>query len=373
MNTFDMRRLVLAALLAPWITSSIAGTPNGAAGSIVYTLTNATAGNEIAVFVDQPQAPLAAAGHVSTQGLGSGGGLGSQGALVLSKSRRWLFAVNAGSNDVSVFKVGSDAAMPVFASKVASGGVQPTSIAVHGDLVYVLNAGGSGNIAGFRLDTAGVLTPIAGSVRALSGAATAPAQVGFSRGGETLVVAERATNLLSVYDIGDDGVATAARTVPSAGQTPFGFAFDRRDHLLVSEAFGGAANASALSSYDLDDGALQVVSASVPTLQSAACWVALTPNGRYAYTTNTGSGSVSGYRVARGGQLTPLSADGRTGVTGAGTAPIDASVSRDGGTLYVLTAAAGTVSAFRVNSDGTLAALPSSAGLPTSAAGLAVR
>ena len=370
MTRFKVRRLLLSTLLAPLAAATFAGAARASERSVAYTLTNAAAGNEVAVFVDQAHAPLSAVGRVATQGLGNGGGLGSQGALVLSKNRRWLLAVNAGSNDVSVFRI-NEGAMPVFASRHPSGGQRPTSIAVHDDLVYVLNAGETGNIAGFRLDHSGVLTPIAGAVRSLSGIATAPAQVGFSGDGETLVVSERATNLLSLYDVNDDGIASDPRSVPSAGQTPFGFAFDKRGHLLVSEAFGGTPNASTLSSYDLDDNAVKVISAKVPTNQSAACWVAITPNGRYAYVTNTASGSVSGFRVARNGKLAPLNADGRTGVTGAGSAPIDAEVGRDGEMLYVLTS--GAVSAFRVRGDGSLTTMAGAAGLPPSAVGLAVR
>ena len=150
-----------------------------------------------------------------------------------------------------------------------------------------------------------------------------------------------------------------------------GFAFDRRGHLIVSEAFGGALDASAVSSYDvLEDGALEVISASVPTTESAACWIAVTHNNRFAYTTNTGSGTITGYLVARDGSLAIMNADGITGSTGAGSGPTDLLVSRGSRFLYSLNAGNGTISAFSLKSDGSLAAVQTLAGLPVNSTGL---
>jgi hypothetical protein len=133
---------------------------------------------------------------------------------------------------------------------VDSGGTLPTSVTVHGGLLYVLNARGAGSIVGFTVDD-GDLEPLAGSSRPLSGSATAPAQVSFSPTGHQLVVTERATQRIDLYSVGADGYATGPAVVASAGATPFGFGFDNKAHLVVSEAFGGAADASAVSSYDL--------------------------------------------------------------------------------------------------------------------------
>ena len=133
--------------------------------------------------------------------------------------------------------------------------------------------------------------------------------------------------------------------------TPFGFAFGKRNQILVSEAFGGAANASAMSSYIVrDDGTLTLETGSAATHQSAACWVVVTPDGRFAYTTNTGSGSITGFRVGVHGELTALNADGRTGLTAAG--PIDASFSNGGRFLHVLTSTG--IASFRAEPDGSL-------------------
>ena len=127
----------------------------------VYTLTNQVGGNAVAVFMRGADGRLASAGSVATGGTGTGASLGSQGAVSLSNDGRRLFAVNAGSNDLSVFAV-SPAGLAL-ASRTASGGTLPISLTVHGNVLYVLNAGGSGNISGFTVGTSSDLTPIAGA------------------------------------------------------------------------------------------------------------------------------------------------------------------------------------------------------------------
>ena len=161
----------------------------------------------------------------------------------------------------------------------------------------------------------------------------------------------------------------------SAGTTPFGFAFAGRDTLIVSDAFGGMPNAGALSSYALSKGGdLAAVTPLGATHQSAPCWVATSGNGRYAYTTNAGSGSISGFAVDQNGALSLLNADGRTGVTGPGSHPIDMSFSAGSRYLYaLLTGATPGIAAFRVAGDGSLTALPGVTGLSAAASGLVAR
>jgi 6-phosphogluconolactonase (cycloisomerase 2 family) len=163
-----------------------------------------------------------------------------------------------------------------------------------------------------------------------------------------------------------------ARQVPSHGETPFGFSFTRHGLLIVSEAFGGREAESAVSSYRLED-ELELGSGSAPDHQTAACWVAVTRDGRYAYTTNTGSGSISGYRVSRCGTLALLDPDGRTASTGDGSGPTDMALSADSSFLYAVGSGTGTISAFRVRDDGSLGSLDQVGGLPTSVVGLAAR
>ena len=334
----------------------------------LYTLTNATTGNAVKAFHRSGDGSLTPAGEFPTGGTGSGGGLGNQGALALDGKR--LFAVNAGSNSISSFRVKHGRLQLVDVEP--SGGEQPISLTAHDGILYVLNAGGPGNIAGFRASKKGALSPIGGSTRPLSGSGTGPAQVSFDPEGETLVVTEKATSLIDLYEVDDrTGLAQGPTVHASAGATPFGFAFDRRDHLIVSEAFGGAPDASAVSSYEVDDGDLDAVTASAKTTETAACWIVVTGNGRYAYTTNTGSNSISGYRIGHSGRLTLLDADGRTGTTGAG--PIDMALSRESRFLYSLNSGDGTISGFRVRADGSLAPAGGASGVAAGATGLAAR
>ncbi|MEO7276229.1 MAG: beta-propeller fold lactonase family protein [Vicinamibacterales bacterium] len=337
----------------------------------VYTMSNATTGNRILAFERGPGGTLTHTGSFATGGLGSGGGLGSQGALTLSENDRWLLAVNAGSNDVTLFATDDDGLR--WLDKVPSGGTQPVSVTIHRTLVYVLNAG-SDSVSGFRLRPHGQLSPIAGSTRPLSGSATGPAQVQFSPDGRVLVVTEKATNLILTYVVDEEGFLGPPQVQPSHGATPFGFAFGIRRQLFVSEAFGGAPDASAVSSYGVAaNGTLHLVSPTVATHQTAACWVVVTEGGRFAYTTNTGSGSISGYGIDQDGTLTPLNADGRTADTGAGSAPTDLALSENGRFLFVLNSAAHSIGTFRIRRNGQLEPVGTIGGLPVGANGLAAQ
>ena len=355
--------LGLAALAQAGLASAHPG--HGADGA-VYTQTNAVAGNSVLAFDRGADGALAPAGSYATGGLGTGAGLGSQGAVVLADDL--LLAVNAGSDQVSVFRVGDRGLR--LTDVEPSGGDQPISVTVHDGLVYVLNAGGTGNVTGFRLSDRGNLRPLAAATRPLSTDASGPAQVEFSPDGDEVVVTEKAANVIDSYPVQRDGRLGRAVVTPSAGQTPFGFEFDRRGRLFVSEAAGGAPGASTLSSYaPFRGGPLGVVSASAPTHQTAACWVAVTDNGRYVYTGNTGSNSITGYAITLSGALAPLNPDGVTATTGLTTT--DLALSRASRYLYAHNASDGSLSGFRVRPDGGLTPTGTTPGLPTSAVGLA--
>lgn len=347
------------------------GTAQAEAGSgSVYLMSNQTSGNEVLIFDRASDGSLTGAGAVATGGTGTGSGLGNQGAVTLSSDGRWLLVVNAGSDDVSLFAVRAEGLE--LTDRTASGGSQPISVTVHGNLVYVLNAGGDGNIAGFKLGNDGSLSSLAGSIRPLSAAGVGPAQIGFGRDGRVLVVTEKGTNTLTTYVIGADGLPSAPIANPSAGETPFGFSFDHRGRLVVSEAFGGATDASATSLYAVGrDGSLSVLDGSVPTTESAACWIIISQNGRYAYTTNAGSGSLSGYEIGSRGELTLLDADGRTGVAGSGTTPLDGATSRGGRYLYILLAGTSEIGVFEIGPRGGLTLTSTIDGLPAGANGMA--
>lgn len=359
--------LALATASAPAFAHHEDG--DGVRAGKVFTSTNAPGNNELLVFATSHDGSLNLVSRVATNGQGTGGGLGSQGAVTLSGDGRFVFVVNARSNTVSTFALHGNQA--VLASVVDSGGLQPISVTENDGIVYVLNASGSGNIAGFR-NVHGELKALPDSIRGLSAAGgTGPAQVGFGADGDVLVVTEKATNRLTSYRVRRDGTPGQAVVTASSGLTPFGFAFDRRDHLIVSEAFGGAANASAASSYRFDERSASplLVSGSVPTNQTAACWVAVTPNGKFAFTGNAGSSSVSSYRIARSGKLELASA--AAGSTGANAGVTDLAVSTSGRHLFALAPRSLQIVSFKLAYDGSLTAVGAGTGLPAGSAGLA--
>jgi len=368
-----IKRLLLApALIAGVLASPCPARAHSFGVDLVYTETNDPNGNQLVVLLARGGA-LNSVWRVPTGGRGNGAGLGSQGAVTLSDDGLWLVAVNAGSNEVSLFFVGWFGA-PILLDVAPSGGTGPISAAIREGLVYVLNGDG---IAGLEIGWHGGLSPL-DVTQPLSAPGAGPAQIAFTPDGDALVVTEKATNCVDVFPLDEDGRAGPLTCHPSVGSTPFGFAFTetrdrhprRPDVLVVSEAFGGAAGASAVSSYLVDDTELRPVTRSAPTTQTAACWIAITPDRRFAYTTNTGSGTITGYRVRGNGVLVRLD-DGVTGVTGG--APIDAAVSPDGDTLYVLDDSRDAITAFRVRGDGALVRMGESGPLPAASVGLAVR
>ncbi|MFL5386488.1 MAG: lactonase family protein [Longimicrobiaceae bacterium] len=333
----------------------------------LYTMTNAAGANHVLVFSRGDDGRLTFRDSVSTGGAGSGPDpvfgtdpLTSQDAVILSDDHRFLFVVNAGSNEISSFRVGNDG-MLTLANKVSSGGTFPVSLSARSTLLYVVNANNGGNISGFSIGSDGTLTPIAGSTRPLSGAAVpGPGSIRISPNGQTIVVTEKPTNLLDIYAIGSNGVATGPTVVGASGPTPFGADFAPSGPYIVSLGNIGP-NRMAVPDGS-GAGSLvftapttpSTVSGFVPTTETAACWVQITPDGRFAYTTNTASGSITGFSIATNGALTPLTGDGKTGVTGPNTQPLDMAFAD--GYLYALTAGDRGVHVFRVSSNGALTA-----------------
>jgi hypothetical protein len=346
-----------------------AGTRPGA----VFISTNAATGNEVLMFCRAADGSLGPAVAFATGGLGNGlSFVGNQGGVALTES--FLITVNTGSDDISLFAVQPDGL--VLRNRAPSGGQRPISLTVFRDLMYVLNAGGAGNITGFRIDPQGQLTHLAGSTRPLSSANADPAQVGFSPDGRVVVVTEKGTNMITTYRV-TDGFLSGPNPQPSSGETPFGFSFDNRGVLIVAEAFGDRQGEAAVSSYRVSDtGALQVISASVANRQAASCWIAVTPNGRYTYATNTAAATMTGYRVGQDGSLTLLNPDGVTASTpsgiGDGFGPIDMALAENGRFLFELNSS-GTIGAFRVNSDGSLTPIAGRNDVPAGANGIAAR
>lgn len=370
-HTFKLLAATLAigAAFAPALSQAA---DSGLRSGKIFTSSNAADGNMLMVYEAAGGGALNLVTQVATGGAGTGAGLGSQGAVTLSGSGRYLFVVNAQSNTVSTFIVREKKLE--LASVVASGGQLPVSVTEREGLVYVLNSsgdGGVGNVTGFRNDH-GRLTPVSGAVQPLSIANAGPAQVSVSSNGDALVVTEKNTNLIGSYRVRGKGRLDAPSFTASSGATPFGFAFDSQNRFYVSEAFGGAPGLSALSSYRLDEFAPAMpvnISPSVGTTQTAACWVAVTPNGKFAYTANTGSATISSYRIHSGGDVSLIAP--AAGTTVVGSSPIDLAVTPDGRSMYALTARGIGLDAFAVASNGALTHTASVAALPVGTVGLA--
>ena len=325
----------------------------------VFAQTNDARGNELVAFDRDADGVLANAGSHPTGGRGDGKPhLPSQGSIAIDAGAQHLLVANAGSDEISYFCLADG---PKLLATVPSGGEHPVSIAIHGDQAYVLNAG-NGTIVGFTLGK--TLEPRPGTLRALPDGSD-PAQIAFTPDGDALVVTDRATSSILLYPL--DGYDPAV--FESAGMTPYGFDF-AGDTLVVTEAFGGEVGAAAASSYSLVGGELQKRSASIGSSRSEVCWAIASADGRHAWVTNFGDGTISLYAVAADGSLRladPVAAStvaGRKGVR-------DAARSSDGRFFYALDADARRVFAYRVEDEGRLAPLGSANGLPGTVAGLA--
>ena len=395
-------RIWLSAMLAAAAFGVVAAAPAVAAlpGS-VYTQTNSQAGNEVVVFTRAPDGTLTETSRTATGGLGDNSTppfgfeiLDSSGGVELSDSEHLVFAVNAGSDTVSSFRVLPGGGLLLV--DTAATGDLPVSVDSDGDLVYVLNEGdlgpggpfdvddpnpAAGTIQGYRVSADGQLTPIAGSLEPLSvtGSALAvAAQIGFDPTGRTLTVTHRLTGpppmpgqRIDTFVLNADD--TPGPAIPNAGTgvAPFGFAYDANGHAIVANALDNS-----ISSYQLDTttGTLTLID-NEPTTEGAPCWVAITPDNQFAFVTNTSSGTVTRLRIEANGALTEL---GQTPVPG-GSAPADVALSHDGRFLTVL--AVGLTSptpsytvTYAVGPDGSLALLPGGmtpANLPAGASGLA--
>lgn len=360
-------RAVAVFLLLVLLPSSGVLAQGGPAGA-VYGMTNAAEGNEIVAWSRNAQGRLTPLGSFATGGLGSGGGLdplGSQDALRLSDDRRWLFAVNAGSDDVSVFRVTAGGLELV--DRFPSGGSFPVSVTQRGDRLYVLNAEGDGSLAGFTLGSDGRTTPIPGSVVSLEqGIDGSPSQVGFSPDGRWLVVVDKGRDLLLTFPLDDEGRPGEPVMNRSSGRIPFAFRF-MNGYLVVVEILGrspsGRRGASAVSSYALGaDGRLRTITASLNTGRTALCWIDAT--GRFAWGTNTGDNTLTGFQIDRRGRVTLIGGRGVAFDLGKRRLPLEIAVTTDGRFLYVLNAGRGTVGTFQILPNRRLRSLGETRGLP---------
>ena len=378
-----MKRKILAILSIIVAVSAIVAAASfvnagfGNAGA-VYTMDNASAGNHVLYYSRAADGSLTYVSSFSTMGTGTGSALASQGSIALTNNGRFLLVVNAGSNSISVFSVASNGWL-TYLSKTGSEGSMPISLTVYDNWVYTLNAGGTGNIAGFWLSNSGTLSYIAGSSQPLSATSgTGAEQIGFNPDGNVLVVTETGTNIIDTYLVNSMGIASPPNSQPSVGYAPYGFAFTGYDTLVVSEAHGsigtgGPSGTAGLGMYDgtlssyvlSDQGNLRTVSGSMPTFGAAPCWVAIDGSGSYVYTSNAHEGTISTFSITGTVTLTLTSSiEAKLNIP-----TLDLAFSKNSQYLYALNG--GSVTGFKVYNDGSLWQVTSVSSIPASATGLA--
>jgi 6-phosphogluconolactonase (cycloisomerase 2 family) len=346
--------VVVTALATPAFASTTKATWSGYSGAshAVFVQTDAASGNHVVAYHRAADGALSPAGSYPTGGLGGvlGGSVvdhtASQGSLTYDPWHSLLYAVNAGSNTVSVFAVSGDHL--ALRQVLGSGGTFPVSVAVHGDLVYVVNALNGGSLQGYRV-LGGFLVPLPGSGRALGLNPNAspqftntPGQVAFTPDGSKLIVTTKANgNDIDVFDVGFGGWLSAPVVNSEPGTVPFAISFDAYGHLVIAEAGPNALATFTISGH----GTLTQLDA-VGTGQTATCWVA--PAGSFLFASSAGSAAESGFTDAADGQLTLLGAT----ATDAGT--VDASAAAGGQFLYVQTGGSGIVDEYAVGAGGAL-------------------
>ena len=342
------------------------GLREGDSEHYLYTESNAAANNEILVYKIKRDGSLYFAGSTMSGCSGTGKPLGSQGAMELDKNKKWLFAVNAGSNSVSSFKVLDDGSLTLAHTK-GSKGKTPVSLSVHDNMLYVLNRG-SDNIHGFWIGAGGTLTDIEGSTQSLSGTAVDAPQISFMPDGEWIAVTEKATNIISTFKVKQDGSISKGIFTPSISKTPFGFEFSRNRFMIVSNAVGGGAAAGSATSYLTgNNGVPENINGAVPNFESAPCWVAVTKYGRFAYITNTASNNISTYYVNNQGALYLVQKEAAKTDGG----PLDIVVTENNYFVYELNSKSNTIGGYHRKLMGKLEFISSAANLPAPATGLA--
>lgn len=350
--------VAVAAFMVLQVRNARAEEPHARAGhNFVYVMTNQSPRNSVIQYLRMDNGSLIRIREVATGGSGTGPNgpdpLGSQDSLVLSGDGAFLLAANAGSNEISVLGVRNGRLF--WLSKTRSGGDFPNSVALSGDLVYVLNSkGGTPNLTGFRLDVNGRLRWVA-TVPLPEGTAGAN-DVRFAPDGSELLVTVAGTNEILVFPVAADGVASSSSAQMSAGANPFGIRFGHNEVALVSEAAGS------LSSYQpVGADMLNTISAAVADMQAASCWLSVTRDGGHAFVSNTGSGTLSSFAIDANGVVTLMSSV----AANPGGTPVDSALSNDGRFLYVEDSAQGKLLMFRVDGGNlmSMGMLPVSAGI----------
>lgn len=344
---------VAAGVFVATVPAQAAGEEGDASTHGVFVQTNDLNANSIAAFRRNGDGTLTFVTSYATGGRGgreagsASDPLASQGSLQLLPEQGLLLAVNAGSNSVSAFQVSGDTLS--LTQVVPSGGQFPTGLAVHDNLLYVLNAGGEGAVSGYRIE-GGRLHEIAGSTRSLQLGndpnpffLKSPAQAGFTPGGDHLIVTTKTHNTVEVFSVEEDGRLSAAPVINQASPVPFAFVFDGAGRMVLN-----LAGSSALETFTVNpDNTITPVSAPVSDTRTALCWI--TQARGYEYASNTGSGDVSQFRLAADGSVVLVSAIAAPNIPGA------TDMAAAGGQfLYVQSGATGTVHAFAIGAGGSL-------------------
>jgi 6-phosphogluconolactonase len=339
---------------------------DGTSSGAIYVQTNA-APNEVIVFRQADNGSLERIGSVATGGEGDATPhLQSQGSVTLTGDGQYLLVTNAASDDLSVFSVAADGSIEL--RELVHTGATPRSVAERDGLVVVLNTGEPG-LAAFRLHAEGIVR-MEGGDQELAASDADPAQVAFSPDGSMVVITERGTDSIVTYQVTSDGTFGATSEIASEGPTPYGFAFTSGGTLIVTEAFGAEKGAAAASSYAIEDGSLVARTSSVGNGRSEICWAVVTPDDRFALTTNFADGAVSRYAIAADGSLSledataGVSVDGMPGLR-------DEALSSDGRFLYAIDADSGRIYGWSVDAEGSLEPVGSWEGVPKTVAGLA--
>jgi 6-phosphogluconolactonase (cycloisomerase 2 family) len=363
-------KLVLGSSLAVVLTLALpvtaahadAGGQVASHAPAVFAQTNDPAGNAILVYSRAADGTLTSAGSFATGGTGGHqpgavvDPLASQGSVVYDRADNLLFTVNAGSDSISTFAV--DGLQLSLRQVIASGGAFPTSIAVRGDLLYALDAGGDGAVSGFRI-AGGRLHAINGSTRSLGLGndnppffLDSPGQVGLTPDGHDLVVTTKSHGTIDVFPVRPNGRLADGVHNASPDPVPFAFDFDASGRLVVSSA-----GTSAVTTYEVaPSGALERISGPVPDTQQAGCWIVGVPGG-FFYIGNTASASLSTFQVVNGIVSLQVAATPTAG------GPIDLAMSSNGAFLYSETGGAGTIDEFSVGANGTLTPIGQITGL----------
>jgi 6-phosphogluconolactonase (cycloisomerase 2 family) len=340
------------------------------AGGAVFVQTDDLDHNSIVAFRRDGDGQLHRVAEVRTGGRGGVerdvplDSLASQDSLTYDASHHLLFAVNAGSNTVTSFAV--DGAHLTRLQTVPTGGIFPVSLAAGHGRLYVLNAGGSGNVTGYRITAAGRLAALPGASRDLGLAndarpefITAPADIAQTPDGEHVVVTTKANNLVDVFNVSAGRLSAAVKN-QAASAVPFALSFDSHGRLAVANAGN-----SSVSSYRVNtNGTLATITAGAQDGQAALCW--LVGTGDTLFGGNAGSSSISAFAVDGDGNVSLTGTpDGVVARTGGGTGgTIDLAITADQKFLYAENAFAGSVEGYRIHPDHTLTLVATATGLP---------